>query len=630
MRILTSILLAVVIFLSQAPISLAAPTEPEALPTPVSVELIADTTAVVPGQPFTIAVRFKMEPGWHIYYKEPGDSGYPTKVVFDLQEGFSAGESQWKKPSQFNDFDTTTFGYGDETVIAFTITPPANLKPGDTITIEAEASWLSCKDSCIPGRTTVSITLPVVATSAEASSDNAKDFVGLGFDGNPEAPDTGIDQTGKSVLDGDLKLGDENGENTGFLKFLFFAFIGGMILNVMPCVLPVVSLKILGFVEEAGQKRSKIFKLGLAYSAGTIFTCSLLALVVIACQLMGYSIGWGFQFQQPLFLLGMAALVTVMSLGLFGVFMVQLSTGRGLQDLSQKKGYRGAFFTGVVATILSTPCTAPFLGTAIGFAFAQPWWAILSIFATIGLGLAAPYLVLSSNPSWMKLLPKPGMWMEHFKQAMGFVLLGSAVWLLSVLGKQVGPEGLIGGIVFIVTISFGAWLIGTFANFTATRGRKIVIWIIVLALAAASFYTFTWPTVVSRPAVAVASLNSATDGIAWSKFSKEAVDKGLQEGKVVFIDFTAEWCQTCKFNEATVLNTDTIKDAFAKHEVIALKADWTLNDPEITALLRKFKRSGVPLYVVFSPHRPDAPIVLPELISKQLVLDAIEAASKSN
>lgn len=626
MRFLTAIIhtamaLALVTLLPLAP----APVQAQSLTaseTPAQLELIADTTAIVPGQPFKLGVRFKLEPGWHIYYKNPGDTGYATEITPDLPAGFQIGDTEWKQPQTFTDFGMKAFGYSDETVLAVTVTPPADLKPGDSLTIKVDARWLACHENCVPGTETLTITLPVAGT---ASAANSGAFAGLGYDGDPSTSKGA--NPGGSVLDGDLKLASDKDGSTSLLKILLFAFIGGLILNVMPCVLPVVSLKILSFVEEAGQKRDKIFKLGLAYSAGTIATCSLLALVVILCQLVGYSIGWGFQFQQPLFLLGMAALVTVMSLGLFGVFMVQLSSGKQLQDLSRTSGYRGAFFTGVVATVLSTPCTAPFLGTAIGFAFAQPWWSILLVFSTIGLGLAAPYLVLSANPGWMKLLPRPGMWMEHFKQAMGFVLLGSAVWLLSVLGKQVGPEGLTGGIAFILALGFSAWLVGNFADFNATRTRKLAVWAIALAISAASFAFFTWPSLVARPA-ATASVTRTSDSIAWEKFSREAVDRGLRDGKVVFIDFTAEWCQTCKFNEATVLETDTIKTEFDKHNVLALKADWTLNDPEITAVLRKFQRSGVPLYVVFSPHRPDQPIVLPELITKQLVREALEAASK--
>ncbi|MGD9685132.1 MAG: protein-disulfide reductase DsbD family protein [Candidatus Obscuribacterales bacterium] len=621
MRFLTAILMALVTLLPLAPTSLHAQSLP-ASQSPAQLELIADTTAIVPGQPFKLGVRFKLEPGWHIYYKNPGDTGYATEITPDLPAGFQIGETEWKQPQTFTDFGMKAYGYTDETILAVTVTAPADLKPGDSLTIKVDARWLACHENCIPGTETLTITLPVAETASPA---NPGAFAGLGYDGDPSVS-TGP-TPGGSVLDGDLKLASDKSGSTSLLKILLFAFIGGLILNVMPCVLPVVSLKILSFVEEAGQKRDKIFKLGLAYSAGTVATCSLLALVVIVCQLVGYSIGWGFQFQQPLFLLGMAALVTVMSLGLFGVFMVQVSSGKQLQDLSQKSGYGGAFFTGVVATVLSTPCTAPFLGTAIGFAFAQPWWSILLIFATIGLGLAAPYLVLSANPAWMKLLPRPGMWMEHFKQAMGFVLLGSAVWLLSVLGKQVGPEGLTGGISFILTLGFAAWLIGNFADFNATRKRKLVVWAIALAVSASSFAFFTWPSLVARPA-ATAGVTQTVDAIAWEKFSKEAVDQGLRDGKVVFIDFTAEWCQTCKFNEATVLNTDAVKAEFDKHGVLALKADWTLNDPEITALLRKFQRSGVPLYVVLSPHRPDQPIILPELITKQLVREALETASR--
>ena len=585
----------------------------------VSVELIADKSAFVPGATVNIGARFKIKEHWHIYHKEPGETGRPTTVDLKLPEGFTTGDTIWEKPETFTDFGLTAYGYSDETIIIIPVTIPADYKPGDTVQISADITWLACEMNCVPGKTTVSLELPVVSSSNQVTDTNAEAF----------AASKQSEDSGGSVFDNDFQLEETEAGFLGYMKVLLFAVIGGFILNFMPCVLPVISLKIIGFVNEAGESRSKIFKLGLAYGLGTVSTCLALALVIIGLQVGGYSVGWGFQFQQPLFLLGMATLVAVMSLGLFGVFLVNVNSGKALDDLSNKKGLTGAFFTGVVATILATPCSAPFLGTAIGFAFAQPWWGILAIFAAIGVGLASPYVVLSMNPAWTKFIPKPGMWMEHFKQAMGFVLLFSAVWLLYVLGQQVGAAGIVGALVFIVATCFGAWLVGSFASFNASKGRKFFVWLLALAISATSFVYFAYQPVTNPKILTATNAASVQDnGIEWEKFDLDAIDKELKSGKVVFLDFTADWCGTCKFNEANVLAADAIGKKFADNSVVAVKADWTKNDPVITETLRKFGKSSVPLYVVMSPHRPNQPIVLPELLTEQMVIDAIDAALK--
>ncbi len=586
----------------------------------VTVKLIADTTAIEPGKPFRIGAEISLQPGWHVYYREPGDSGMPTKVDIKLPEGFTVVKVEWEKPTRFEAEGLITYGYTDKTVISVTVMPPTALPSSDPIAFDAKISWLACKDSCIPGGTTGSIALPVASTAVAASADNQTSFAKVGFTGDVKTLD------GKSALDQDLKPNGAGNESGGFWINLLFAFIGGMILNLMPCVLPVISLKVMRFVQESGESRSKIASLGIAYAVGTVSTCVALALAVIAAKALGYSVGWGFQFQEPLFLVAMTTLLTVMSLGLFGVFFLQVNSGDGLNKLANRKGLAGAFFTGVVATILSTPCTAPFLGTAIGYAFSQPWWAILSIFFSVGAGLAFPYLILCLNPAWMKLLPKPGMWMEHFKQGMGFVLMGSVIWMLYVLGRQVGPDGVAGTVAFLLAASFGTWLYNALGGFDASKTRKAVLAAVALAVAGSTMYFLTYPAV--KGGNWVSNNTTQSGGVTWEKFSKSAVDKALNDGKVVFIDFTAEWCQTCKFNEATVLSSTTVADAIKAKNVVALKADWTNSDNEITQLLAKFGRAGVPLYVVFSPHRPTEPIVLPTLLTTQMVLDALEQASR--
>lgn len=602
----------------QAP-PLFAPADEQA----VSVKLVSDTTAIEAGKPFRIGAVFTLQPGWHIYYANPGDTGMPTDVDIKVPPGYRVVKVEWEKPTRFEENGFTTYGYSDKTVVSITVMPPDTVQPGERHQFIANISWLACNQSCVPGDTTSSISLPTAGGAVVAAASNAEQFAKVGFTG-----DVTKIGSGNSVFDQDLKPSGEGNEQHGFLTYLLFAFIGGMILNAMPCVLPVISLKVMRFVQEAGESRAKIVRLGVAYAAGTISTCVALAVAVIGAKALGYSVGWGFQFQEPLFLVAMATLLTVMSLGLFGVFFVQVNSGNHLDKLASRQGLAGAFFTGIVATILSTPCTAPFLGSAIGFAFAQPWYVIVSIFFTVGAGLAFPYVVLCLNPAWMKILPKPGAWMEHFKQAMGFVLLGSVVWLLYVLGRQTGPDGVAGTVGFLLAASFGTWLYNSVGGFDATRRKKLALAVVALTIAGGTMYLLTWSAVKGNSWTAANASSVSSNGLTWEKFSKEAVDKHLQDGKVVFLDFTAEWCQTCKLNEATVLASAAVGDSVKKHGVVTLKADWTNSDDEITELLAKFGRAGVPLYVVLSPHRPTEPIVLPTLLTQELVLDAIDKASR--
>lgn len=589
-------------------------------PNPVEAKLIADTSAVVPGQSLKLGVRLQIAPGWHVYYKSPGDTGRATTVELTAPAGATAGALTWQKPYRFEEGGIKTYGYQNATTLVLPVQVPAGLKPGDKITFKVLVTWLACDKECVPGEEELTLELPVVASSAGATATNTGDFAAPAFTGGPD--EVGPPPSTPTVPPVAPAVGSGW---VAFLGALAAAFVGGMLLNLMPCVLPVLSLKIFGFVQQAGQDRKRIWRLGMAYAAGTMSTFLVLALVVIGVQVAGFSVGWGFQFQHPLFVIAMVTLITVMSLSLFGVFYVQLSGGSAIDKLAQREGYVGAFGKGVSATILSTPCTAPFLGSALGFAFAQPWWGVIAIFLTIGAGLSAPYLLLCWKPGWMKFLPKPGDWMERFKEAMGFLMLASAAWLLFVLGRQSGAELVSATVTFLLTVSASAWMIGRFADFNATGRRRLVVWILALLMAAGSFWYFVVPALNAENA----SLHTAqvVNGVKWEPYSEQALQKHLSEGKVVFVDFTADWCLTCKLNER-VITGQVVADRMRKDNVVVLRADWTRGDPEITRQLTRFGRSGVPLYVVFSPKRPSQPQVLPELITTQTVLDALDSASK--
>ncbi|MCC6158609.1 MAG: thioredoxin family protein [Deltaproteobacteria bacterium] len=423
---------------------------------------------------------------------------------------------------------------------------------------------------------------------------------------------------------------------------LAFALIGGVILNIMPCVLPVISIKIFSLVKHADYTRAEIRRHGLAYTGGIVLSFVVLATVVAALKSSGEAVGWGFQFQSPLFVALLAAFVFVFALSMLGVFEI-VGPGRAVEKAERvaehatKKivkatlhaeadtsgeGVAGSFLSGIFATVLATPCTAPFLGAALGFAFTQPLPFIFATFVMVGLGLALPFLLLAFVPAWTRFLPRPGDWMNTFKAIMGFLLVATVVWLLDVLGQQVGPSGLTRVIGYLALLSVSVWIWGRWGNLMRTNSVRLRAAAIAAAIAVAGAFLLHF-----EPFAMAGSDAFDGDGIAWQKFSEEKVDQLVASGKPVFIDFTAAWCWTCKVNEKAVIETDEIRAALEKHGFAALKGDWTNKDPAITAYLKRHGRAGVPMYVVISPKSPDAPNVLPEVITKDMVLTALAAAA---
>lgn len=450
-----------------------------------------------------------------------------------------------------------------------------------------------------------------------------------------ETPVVGQSTQG-GVLDRDFATVESAKDSTPLWMYLLFAFVGGLLLNIMPCVLPAISLKIFGLVRMSGDAPAQVKRHGLSFALGIFFSFMVLALLVILLKGAGEQVGWGFQFQEPLFVIAMAAVVFAFGLSLFGVFEAGLlfmlafaGVGSALERKAREgKGYGASFWEGIFATILATPCTAPFLGSALGFAFSQPAVVTLLVFATVGVGMAVPYVMLTANPGWMKFLPKPGAWMETAKQFMGFLLMGTVVWLLSILGSQLGMEAVVWTCAFLVVVALGCWLVGRFATLNAPRRTFALTWLSALALVVAGYMVFIAPSVRAGRVLGQSSAIPADEGgIRWEPFSLQALDAALAEARPVFVDFTAEWCLTCKVNERTVLADREVVDAFSLNNVRAFKADWTNRNPEITKLLAKFGRSGVPLYVVFPAGKPDAPIVLPEVITGGIVIEALNRAA---
>ena len=406
--------------------------------------------------------------------------------------------------------------------------------------------------------------------------------------------------------------------------YLLFALVGGLILNLMPCVFPVISLKVLGFVSQAGESRARARQLGLAFSAGVVAAFLGLAGAVLLVKSGGEQIGWGFQFQSPAFVIFLCALVFLLSLSLFGLITVRIAVGQGnLGGLADGEGLAGSFFNGVLATILATPCTAPFLGTALGFAFSQSAGVTVGIFLVTGLGMALPYVLLAAEPGWLRFLPRPGPWMERFKQLMGFLLAATALWLLWVLGKQLGVEAVIWTAAFLLALAMAAWIPGQWIDLRSSPRQRAVAWTAAAAITAAAYGGFLHPLMAAERQLSEAP---AGESSGWLAFSQDEIERQVAAGRHVFIDFTAEWCWTCKVNKRAVLDTEEVGDRFSRHDVVLVRADWTNRNPEITGLLRAFGRSGVPLYVIFPGGRIDAPLVLPEVITPGILFEALEEA----
>ena len=387
---------------------------------------------------------------------------------------------------------------------------------------------------------------------------------------------------------------------------LLFALLGGAILNLMPCVFPVLGLKVLSFSQNPDGRAAAH---GAVYSAGVVLSFLAVALVLIGLQSAGAAIGWGFQLQTPWFVALLSCVFFVLSLNLFGVFEINLPGGTPGQQLSQRRDYTGSFFTGVLATVVATPCTAPFMGTALGFAATQPAPVALAIFAALGVGMALPVFALTLFPAALKSLPRSGPWRERVKQFLGFPLLATAIWLCWVIGRQTGADGMAVALLAWLSLGLGIWLLGM--KQPAPRLFAAASLLLAIALLA------------SAPLQRSASQH--TTGHSDTVYYSEAALTELRaERRAVFIDVTADWCITCKVNEEIALHTDAVRAAFKEKNITYMVADWTLYDERITALLADYQRNGIPLYLLYLPGEPRARI-LPQILTEKSILAALEA-----
>jgi len=409
----------------------------------------------------------------------------------------------------------------------------------------------------------------------------------------------------------------------GALGNLLMAFLGGLLLNIMPCVLPVLTLKLYSLVEQTDITAAEQRGAGLAYTAGIVASFWALAAAIVGLRLgVGMDVDWGFQFQYPPYVAGLTTIVFVFGLSLFGVFEIPAMGVSQASAAGAKEGLSGYFFTGVFATLLATPCSAPFLGTAIAFALGSSTPMLFGIFSLVGLGLAAPFLLIAFVPALYRLLPRPGPWMDTFKQLLGFTLVATAVWLAGVLGSQIGLDRLIGFLAFLMFASIGSWVFGHFGGVAATTGRQLGALAVGLLIAAGGGWRFLDLEFADEPVVDDGSVKTDLDfddHIPWQPFSEKRLAQ--LHGTPVFVDFTAEWCLTCKINEKTVLETQTVRQSMAEHGVVPLKADWTRRDETITEWLHRYGKAGVPFYLVI-PAKGD-PIPLGEVITPGMVTEAL-------
>jgi thiol:disulfide interchange protein len=393
------------------------------------------------------------------------------------------------------------------------------------------------------------------------------------------------------------------------------AFLGGIILNLMPCVFPVLFLKGLALLQSSGQERKHLRSHGLVYTLGILVSFWAIVGVLLALRAGGSQAGWGFQLQSPVFLTILAAGIFFFALSLAGLFDIGLSLTSVGGDLAQKQGYTGSFFTGVLATVVATPCTAPLMGAAIGFALAQPAAITFAVFTALGLGLAAPYLLLSFQPAWTRILPRPGAWMEIFKQLTAVIFFATVIWLVYVYGSLFSGGASGGQGIYRVALLLGCFLLLAIAGWVL--GKWPARWTSTIAA-----------ILIAALGLAIPLYQPKDTTLVWTPYSQQALNQARAAGHPVFIDFTAAWCLSCQVNERLVLKSSDVQHQFSKNNVTLLRADWTQYDPAITQQLASVNRSGVPTYVIYPAAVNSTPDVLPELLTKDIVLTALEKDTK--
>ncbi len=566
--------------------------------------LIVDRAQLAVGEPFRVGVLFELDPEWHVYGQDPGEAGIPTSIIWTA-EGATVGATVWPATQTFVDPSgrITTIGYAERVVLEAPATVTADAA---VVRITAEIDYLACRIKCLPGSARLVRDI-AVGPSTAADAETLALFEHFGRDRPAVA--TATDAVKATAVPAVVPLAPAP---LPIWQVLLLALLGGVLLNLMPCVFPVLALKVFGFVAVSGHRPTAL-RHSAAYAAGILASMLLLAAVVVAVKVGGQAVGWGFQFQEPRYLVGLTLFVVLFALNLFGVFELQafpLPSQGGTESVGR------SFIDGGFAVVLATPCSAPFLGTAIGFALASDALVIVATFVAVGLGLAAPFVLACSIPAIGSRLPKPGAWMVHLERVLGFVLLATGVWLVWVFGRGAGIDGVAVLLGCAVLVSLGAWIFGR-VQYTGAKWLGVAA---LIGLASPTIFLAPW----SFQAAAVTA--AAADR--WEPWDDARVRAEQAAGHVVFVDFTADWCITCKVNERTALSSDAIWRTFSEAGVVAMKADWTQRDEPIRLALASFGRAGVPLYLVYPAGGGD-PELLPEVLTESAVTAAIARGLRS-
>jgi thiol:disulfide interchange protein DsbD len=679
----------------------------------VEAELVAATTALVPGVPVTVALRLSMEKGWHTYWQNPGDSGLPTTLAWKLPAGIEAGPIEWPAPRELPVGPLVNYGYEGEVLHLVQLKVPRTLTIGDTVVLAARAEWLVCKEVCIPEGADLTLALPVqnaaspdprwgaaiaaaraalprplagwqpsaegrgntialkLVPPAGATDPGAIRFFPLAPDRiEPSGPQRVTRDGGAYVvtlpvattlagpldriagvvtaaggfgtaqaatidvaLVGSVAAGAKpasaappalnlapapmaGGGGLTLALAVVSALVGGLILNLMPCVFPVLTLKVLGFATHNDTRPTLRHEAG-AFAAGVVLTFVALGVALAVLRAAGEELGWGFQLQSPAVVSALAILFFVLALNLSGVFEFGHLAPSGVTGWTSKNRTLDAFGSGILAVVVASPCTAPFMGAALGYAMTGTTATMLVVFVALGVGMALPYVSLAWFPGWRRRLPRPGPWLERFKQALAFPLYATVIWLAWVLGAQRDNDALSRLLLVLLCVGFALWA----WRIVRTGGARP--WGIAGFIALAGAATVAWPLFAAEPPAPAKSAVSgaASDEREWTAFTPATVAALTASGRPVFVDFTAAWCVTCQVNKRLVLNADDVRARFAEKRVALVRADWTRRDPAITQALAALGRNGVPVYVLYRPGKE--PLLLPEVLQRSTMHEAL-------
>ena len=560
---------------------------------------------------------------WHVNANEVTDEFLKPSSIVVKAEGIEFGDVVWPQPiKEYNEaLELEILTFRGEFKIEIPVKGVADKY--DSLGTEATFHYQACDNSiCLaPASKTISLKGNAATKNSSVTGSAKKN------DSETEVAASTADY--ESLNASAANAAENSAASAGIIALLFFAFLGGMILNLMPCVLPVLSLKLFSLIKQAGESRGRLLAFGGATTAGILCSFWILAAVVAAVKAGGGSAGWGMQFQSAGFIAFMAVILTAFAMSFFGVFEIWLpwSATTKMDEAGHKAGFAGAFFTGALLVLLSTPCSAPFLGTAMGFAFTASTPVLFLFFTAAGLGLALPYMLVSAFPSVLKVFPKPGAWMVKLQKVMGVLLLATVAWLLWIVNEQAGMAG-VGLFAIVVAVSIaGSFVVGKFAPPGVAFGREIATLGGSIAIIAVVWFAAIAPQYENAATEHFnARMQEQITADGWYRYSPTLIEEFAKAKRTVFIDATADWCLTCKTNEAAVLNRDEFRRAMDSLGVALVKADWTRETPEVNALLKSMGKSGVPAYAIYPAGDASKQIVLPELLTTSAITEKISSA----